>query len=972
MKVNLTADSTDFMLARTANVESLGLQLQEYHHQRTGAVHFHLQANDPNNAFTVAFRTVPTDSTGVAHILEHTTLCGSQRFPVRDPFFMMMRRSLNTFMNAFTSADTTAYPFATRNRKDFENLLQVYLDAVFFPHLHELDFAQEGHRLEFKDSDDASSGLEFKGVVYNEMKGALSAPTTRLWFQLQAGLFPSTTYHFNSGGDPTDIPELSYEDLKAFHARHYHPSNAIFMTYGDFPVDQHQRHFEQWALRHFSDSTPPLEIRDEQRFVEPGRVEFSYPAAADELVDHTQIVMGWLLGYSADLQHLLECFFLNSALLQNSASPLLAALETSEIGSGPSELCGIDSSFREVVFTCGIDGSNPESADEFEKLVFDVLRDVADAGVSEGQVEAVLNRLELGQREMAIDYPYGLQLMSRMLPAAVHHGDPLALLDLDEPLAQLRTAAQQPGYLQALVRRLLIDNPHRVTAVMRPDTELAARIAGEEQARLKTIESGLDDNGRAAIVERARQLQIRQDAQDDPDILPQLTLDDIPADLTIPVGKQMAVDAVPATWFPAATNGLVHQQVVVDLPAWSEQELQLLPLFLSMAMETGSNGEDYLATQKRRGLIGVTLAYHSVRGQVYDPQEVKAYAVLAGKGLFRNQQALTEFLRDGFLTPRFDELARIRDLTSQYRTAVEMSISDEGHSLAMIAAQAGIAAGGYIVNLLDGPVAITRLKALDDSLEDPAALARFAEGLANMHAKLLDQPRRVLAIGEATAESAIRDSVQSCWSGQPPPGEGSRFAVPAVASRIQEAWLTNTQVNFCARVYPTVPATHPDAAALVVLGPFLREGFVHGAIREKGGAYGGGTNYNADAGSFRFYSYRDPRLDETLRDFDAAVAWVQDAHTQSELEEAILAVMRGIDTPRSPAGEAIQAFIHRLQGYTPEFRRDFRQRSLQVTLDALRHVAATYLVPDNASTAVIAHVDQQDACTALGLTCHRI
>ncbi|NNL99676.1 MAG: hypothetical protein HKO62_02925 [Gammaproteobacteria bacterium] len=235
----------------TRHIGALNVDYLAFRHTVTGARHLHIDADDANNGFMVAFPTLPQDSTGVAHILEHTTLCGSERFPVRDPFFMMLRRSLNSFMNAMTSSDYTAYPFATKNRKDYDNLLAVYLDAVFFPLLDELDFAQEGHRLEL-DGGDADAPLVYKGVVFNEMKGAMSSPTTQLWFHLQNGLFPTTTYHYNSGGDPAHIPELTWEQLKRFHAAHYHPSNAVLMTYGNFPLLEHQAHFHDWALKRFS------------------------------------------------------------------------------------------------------------------------------------------------------------------------------------------------------------------------------------------------------------------------------------------------------------------------------------------------------------------------------------------------------------------------------------------------------------------------------------------------------------------------------------------------------------------------------------------------------------------------------------------------------------------------------------------------------------------------------------------------
>ncbi len=222
-----------FVAIRQQNIESLNIRVEQYEHKKTGAVHYHLASDNSENVFLVALRTVPQDSTGVAHILEHTALCGSKRFPVRDPFFMMLRRSLNTFMNAFTSSDWTAYPFASQNRKDFDNLLQVYLDAVFFSRLDPLDFAQEGHRVEFAEPGNPDSELVFKGVVFNEMKGAMSSISSALWSKMCEHLFPTSTYHYNSGGDPQHIPDLSYEQLQAFYRSHYHPSNAIFMTFGD-------------------------------------------------------------------------------------------------------------------------------------------------------------------------------------------------------------------------------------------------------------------------------------------------------------------------------------------------------------------------------------------------------------------------------------------------------------------------------------------------------------------------------------------------------------------------------------------------------------------------------------------------------------------------------------------------------------------------------------------------------------------
>ena len=269
--MNSAATHPAFDLLRSHRIESLDLKVDEYRHQGTLTPHFHLESDNPENVFLVGLRTIPEDSTGVAHILEHTVLCGSEKYPVRDPFFMMIRRSLNTFMNAFTSTDWTAYPFASQNRKDYFNLLDVYLDAVFFSRLHELDFAQEGHRLEFESSDDPTSDLVFKGVVFNEMKGAMSSTTSILWQTLSKYLFPNNTYHYNSGGDPESIPDLSYAQLKSFYDTHYHPSNAVFMTYGDIPAAQLQERFHEHVLNRFERLDRHIAVQKTQRYYAPVR-----------------------------------------------------------------------------------------------------------------------------------------------------------------------------------------------------------------------------------------------------------------------------------------------------------------------------------------------------------------------------------------------------------------------------------------------------------------------------------------------------------------------------------------------------------------------------------------------------------------------------------------------------------------------------------------------------------------------------
>jgi Zn-dependent M16 (insulinase) family peptidase len=952
---------------RSEAIPTLNLTLEEYRHQITGARHLHLSADDEQNVFVVAFLTVPMDSSGVAHILEHTSLCGSQRYPVRDPFFMMTRRSLNTFMNALTSSDWTAYPFASQNRKDFENLMRVYLDAAFFPNLNELDFAQEGHRLEFETPNDPNSPLVYKGVVFNEMKGAMSSPVRKLVRDLYALLYPTSTYHYNSGGEPEDMPNLTWQQLKDFHATHYHPSNSVFLTYGNIPAAEHQAMFHDCALQYFDAPGKRLSVSDEQRYTTPVTGETVYALDGEaETQGKTHIVLSWLLGASTDQRVLMDTLLLNGILLDSSASPLLHALETSDLGSAPGPLCGIDSHSREMMFACGLEGSDPEHAEAVEKLVFDVLEDVAENGVPLAHVEAILHQIELQQREITGDhFPYGLNLLLNALGKVLHGGDPAQGLNIDAHLEALRQDIQDPAFVKNLVRRNLLDNPHRVRLVMKPDTELSERQAEAEKQRLADLQASLSDADKNAIIERAQALEERQAQEDDPELLPKVTLADVPEDLHFAEGQDAKVDGtdVPLTYFSQGTNGMVYQQLIVDLPALDEELIDFIPLLCECFTDVGVGDLDYRATQAWQTAVTGSLSANSqIRGSVADVQQARSVFVLAGKALARNQSGLSDILAQSFLQPRFDELERLQDVIAQVRGDMESSITGRGTQLAMSAASSHLCPTGFAAHRWHGLYAIRNIKALDEALKSPAALQDFAAKLARLHEKLLSAPRQFLLISEAEHRAAFEDSLAKAWANAPLPQQGEAFQLAFQPTQIKQGWRASTQVNFCAKVYPTVPYTHEDSAVLLVLGDFLRNGFLHRAIREQGGAYGGGAGYNQDTGSFRFYSYRDPRLKDTLEDFDRAIDWLLSSkHDERVLEEAVLGLISNIDRPASPAGEAKGAFYGALHGRTPELRRDFRRRVLHVGLDDLKRAAERWLIPDKAHVAVVSNSKNLDA-----------
>ncbi|WP_373095471.1 insulinase family protein [Zhongshania sp.] len=958
-----TASSTtppafpSFTLISSEEIPALGVSIAEYKHIKTGASHYHIASDNPENVFLVALRTVPKDSTGVAHILEHTALCGSEKYPVRDPFFMMIRRSLNSFMNAFTSSDWTAYPFASSNRKDFENLLQVYMDAVFFSRLHPLDFAQEGHRVEFKEAGNPDSELEFKGVVFNEMKGAMSSISSQLWHTLCKYLFPSTTYHYNSGGEPEAIPDLSYEQLKSFYQSHYHPSNAIFMTFGDIPAAEHQARFEELGLARFEAIDSHIEVGDEKRYHAPIRVHESYPLpAAENKGNKTHIVVSWLMGKSTQLETLLEAQLLAGVLLDNSASPLLRALETSTLGSSPSPMCGLEDSMREMVFACGLEGSSPEMVDDVEALILETLRDVAENGIAKDDVDAVLHQLELQQREIGGDgYPYGLQLILTALGSATHRGKPIELLNLDPALQALRKRAAEPDYIKQLAQSLL-DNPHRVTLIMSPDENIQQRIEQAEKQRLANIKASLSAEEKQAIVDQAAALIERQALEEDDSILPKVTLADVPLDMPALHSEQGQFGSLPYTRYGRGTNGLVYQQLLIALPELDDEELSLLAIYTQVLTELGLGDQDYLQVQARQAQVcGGISAYTSMRGDIADEQQLKAYLVLSSKALLRNASAQAQLMRDTLETLRFDESERIQDLVAQLKARRESSITGNGHSLAMTAASAGMSPIAKINQALGGLSGIRQLKSLSERIAAPDELNKLTQKLAAIHSKMLKAERQLLIIAEDDRLSPLCKELAPHWQDFNDLPK-SHFSQPAIREVKKEFWVANSQVNFCAKAYPTVPSDHPDAPVLTVLATYMRNGFLHRVIREQGGAYGGGASQDSNIAAFRFYSYRDPRLQDTLDDFDKSIDWMLNTAVSAQgLEEAILGVVSSIDKPGSPAGEAKQDHHSNIFGRSLDQRRRFRQRVLAVTGADLVRVCGRYLSSGGASVAVLSN-----------------
>ena len=976
---------SSFELVDTTHIQSLNLICEEYQHKHTAAKHYHLAADNNENVFLVALRTVPTDSTGVAHILEHTSLCGSKKYPVRDPFFMMVRRSLNTFMNAFTSSDWTAYPFASQSKKDFSNLLSVYLDAVFFARLDKLDFAQEGCRVEFAEPENPKSDLVYKGVVFNEMKGAMSSITSQLWQAVGESLFPDTTYGHNSGGDPAAITELSYEQLKSFYQTHYHPDNAVFFTYGDIPAEEHQTVFEAQALSHFKKENINIQVPLQKAFDNPARSKKPYAFKEEAALEQTNDlsprreshhVCAWVLDDILNPFDVMATHLLASVLLDNSSSPLQKALETSSLGNAPSPLCGTDDSGLQMIFICGLEGCEEHTQAEVEQLILNTLADVAKQPPSREKLESLLDQLELQQREISGDgHPYGLQIILSGLATAMHRGNVSSSLNVDSVLEQLREKITDTNFIPGLLKRLLINNFHRVTLSLNPDEDLAEREIQAEAKKLADIKSKLKDKSVKEILSTTKALEERQASTDDPEILPKVGIEDVPDPAKAPESKHNHKNR--SCFYPQGTNGIAYHQFVSPLCNLNAEELALLGLHNRLLTELGCNGQNYLHTQELQASIcGDLNAYHSLRASIENEQTVSGYYTISTKGLANRHQGLIELLDRTRHDVRFDEHQRIAELIAQSASRAQRSVTGQGHGLAMTCASQGMSPIAKLQHQTSGMQGISNLKQLDADLQSGIAnktdegAAKLSDTLVALDNKVKAQQFEVLSIAEARDENAIQTILSNTLTNQLTDSSTDenvvRLALDHIRQSHREIWICNSQVNFCAKAYPTVPTAHSDAAALTVLGGVLRNGFLHTAIREQGGAYGGGASQDSSSACFRFYSYRDPRLEETLNDFDRSIDWLLKAELPKQaVEEAILGVVSSIDKPASPAGTAKQHFHNLLFGRTPEILNEFRAQILDVSEADIRRVAKDYLQPEKASIAVLSHSAEQQSINDL-------
>ena len=806
----------------------------------------------------------------------------------------------------------------------------------------------------------------------------MSSPTDQLYHQLAYHLFPETTYHYNSGGDPKEIPDLSYEQLVEFYKTHYHPSNAVFMTFGNQNAYDLQEQFETLALHKFSKGTT-LYSTPEKRLTAPIEVTESYAVDSEDLKDKTFHVMSWLLPETSDIKLRLGMRLVEGILLENSASPLRHYLETCGYAQSTGPLMGVDDSNFEMTFYCGVQGSNAEYAENFKNGVLNILQDVASKPVDTDLVDAILHQIELHQREINGDgTPYGLSLILNGLGSAIHHNDPIHVWDVDSAIEQVKEELKDPMWLSKLIQTHLLDNPHRVQMTLVPDATKSVKEQQAEQARLAEITANLTEDQKIEIQEKTEALKKRQDTPDDLELLPKVGLEDVPADLHIVQGQLREIICngldTPLNLYHAGTNGIYYQQVLIQIP----DEIVQSPYFnlLSILMgEVGAGEYDYLELQQLQTAVSGGLGMGaSLRSKVDNKDRISAWLTLTTKSLTQKLDAI-QLLKLAFEQLRFDEKDRIIELLQQRKTRWQSRLSGSGHSYAMQTASRQMSALARRDYHNTGLGALNWLSDLVTKIDqDEDAYHALIAELQAIHRKLLQAPKQFLLVCEEHHSDRLVEEVQNVWDKlQVNKAPVTLTQVEQVNTANDEAWLIQTNVQFCASAYQAVDVAHADAAPLMVLAAYLRNGFLHSAIREKGGAYGGGASYDGNACSFRFYSYRDPRLAETFNDFEASVQWLLNTEQQPhQLEEAILGLVASMDKPGSPAGEAITACYALLHARTPKFRKMLRERLLNVTLDDLNRVAKQYLLQQKPVKAVVAPFAKREELQQLGFSIQQV
>nr|CAH8869496.1 unnamed protein product [Trichobilharzia regenti] len=947
-----------FRLKRSFEVTELRLLVAELEHEKSGAMHLHLDRDDPNKTFGVQFKTSPTNHSGISHILEHTVLCGSQNYPCRDPFMKMLRRSQATFMNALTASDWTLYPFSTMNNTDFHNLLKVYLDAVFRPKMEELDFMQEGWRLEPQNLDDPNSDLLLKGVVLNEMKGVFSNSLNRFAYAVQNNLLPQT-YGFVSGGHPEFIPTLTLQCLKKFHEQCYHPSNSWFYTYGNVDLKQCLEFMDSEYLQHFEaltlDNLTPLE----NMWNEPRSIELS--CEPDPMTPHPERQSCVSLSFRLDdIRNVYTNFVLGivcSLLLDGDNAPLYRGLIESGYGlDWIDNINGIDRGTRTTSFHVGVQGVRADDVEKFPNLVMDIISEVVRDGFPKERVEATLHQYELAVRHESARF--GLNLIMSLSNAVNHDVDVSEFLQIGSIVKRFRDEwVENPTMLQSITQQYFLDNKHRLTTIMRSDPSWKSVEAKKDEENLIKLTKDITLSDKETLTSKARQLLEKQNEEEDVSCLPCLDIFDIPLECRPESFTLTQTADCSVQLNEAPTNGLVYFHGLADLKDLPPNLLPYVPLFCGLFTRLGADGLSYLEMDQAielhtAGLTASALATPKISYSEVNCIPTSRHIHLSGYCLESKLPDFFDLWSKLFCSPDWSDYDRLSTLI-QMSAAGEWSanaISNSAHRFAMCRAAASLSSTlltrefwsgmeqakimRHIAGKLDGkdegennfPLRISEImksiwqhiasrERLKFSLHgEPESLANGLKCLENFCSKL---PKSLEKSNVSSDEDTVND--EDIF---PSLSENIYFTMPYT-------------VHYTAQAIKAPGYESVDYASYRVLSHLLSFKYLHREIREKGGAYGAGAVSKPEA--FLFYSYRDPHAYKTLNCFESALHWAASQEfQQQDLKEAKLAVFQELDYPVSAGSRGLNYFLY---GISDQLRQSHRREVFSVDAVKVKNIA---------------------------------
>jgi len=921
----------------------------ELEHPASGARILHLHTDDTENLFSISFPTPPPDDTGTPHILEHSVLAGSQRFPVREPFFEMLKSSMATFINAMTGPDCTYYPVSSNVRQDLFNLAEVYFDAVFHPLLTEGTFQREGHHLAPADPADPTGALTVNGIVYNEMKGVFSSPEGRLFYTWIKHLLPDTPYALNYAGDPDAIPNLTFGQFKRFYETHYHPSNAFFYFYGDIPTSDYLG-FLAPRLEGFDRRHPEPAPSRQPHWSAPARCRDTYPVAPEEsLAEKTFLAMTWLTGNALDPEQAVLRHVLTYVLFGNEAAPLKKALIDSQLGHDILD-CGDMELGPESLFTIGLKGSEPERADALENLVLSTLKNLAEQGLKRESVESAFQQTAYHYLEIPPLFP--LHTMNRALEAWVHGADPLTFMDMGRHLDTCRARYEgDPALFSRLILEQMVNNPHRLTTILSPDKTKQARTDAAFAKRMAAERNRRTDAEVRQIAEQAAAIEETAGTPNSPEktaLLPQLKVLDLPAK-PHPVPTTLSYlksdnsnlkSQIPLLRNDIFSNGINYLQFSLDLAGLPDDLWQFLPYYSDAITKLGAAGMDYEAMA---GRVAASTGGISCSPSFQHHAAIQGRPVLsmrfACKALDNQMDKAMEVLHDLVFSVDPRDRNRLRDVLTQTRSGYRSDVMENGQSYAQGHAGRHLNSIGMLDEQCHGIPQVALAARLCDHYDRDAG--SLIERIERIRSFLLS-PGRLAA--SFTGSDKAYDTVAKAftqWASQisniQSPHSTLHTPHSTLCAPLSEGLAVPVQVAHCVQAMRAPTLADPRSASLIIGARMVRFDYFLSEIRLKGNAYGADFSYNPLAGTLFMTSFRDPHVVRTLETFARTPDYVRSTHwSQADIDRAIIGAAKGDEKPLRPGEVTGDALSRHLQGVTPELRESFYQARLAVTPESAR------------------------------------